>query len=76
MILKLSRMEKLAATGVAYRYQTEIEEAQKRRNKDVLDIIIEHGQHSLPDKYFFRQDDDGYITSIEWEDTEEECNHE
>lgn len=71
MHLRLSRMESLAATGLAHRFQTEMGQVMARRNADLLAILEEHGYHRVPRTFRLICDADEYVTAIEW-DTETE----
>lgn len=78
MKIALSRMEKLAVTGAAYRFRREMDDALGRRNADILSVMQEHGFNQVPDTFVMRMNDDGYIYAIEWGpdiETEEEHDH-
>ncbi len=65
--LVLSNMESLAVTGIIYRYERELDEIKTRRNKDMQQVLVEHGKHDLPSYYQFRMED-GYVKTIEWDE--------
>jgi hypothetical protein len=65
---KLNRMERLAASGIQWRFERETREALVRRNRDLLAILEEHGHHDVPQEFAMLQDAEGYITQIHWDD--------
>lgn len=73
MKIKLSRMERLAVTGLHYRYHNEVNEAIARRNADLLAVLEEHGHHQVPDEFRLASEaGDGYIDTIAWNEESEE----
>lgn len=70
MKIQLGHMERIAASGVAWRFETEMREARARRDRDMLQIFVEHGIHHLPDDYALMISKEGYVTHISFGEEE------
>lgn len=69
--IRLGNVEQVAVSGIAWRFQTETQQAIDQRNQDILRIFAEHGVHRLPASYQLRVNSQGYVDTIEWDDQED-----